>query len=65
MPYLTKEEWDKGQEALQKADNPFGQTNGNPPQQNGNATGKGGVDTQNVRSGTGNTNTPPGAESVK
>lgn len=62
MPYLTKEEWDAGQEVLKAAAAPFG--NAAPANGNGNGNGKGGVDTQNVRSGTGNTNTTPGAESV-
>lgn len=62
MPYLTKEEWDAAQQALKDAVTPFGGSNGAPA--NGNANGKGSVDTNNVKSGTGNTNTPPGAESV-
>ena len=60
MPYLTKEEYEAAQTAAAPADN----TNGVPVNGNGQSNGKGGVDTQNVRSGTGNTNTTPGAESV-
>jgi len=60
MPYLTKEEYDAAQEAIKAAASSFG---GAAPT-NGNGNGKGSANTENVRSGTGNTNTTPGAESL-
>jgi hypothetical protein len=66
MPYITEEERDEalaGEAVDPTASDNIDSTNGNG-NSNGNANGRGSVEAKNRHTGTGNTGTNPGAESV-